>query len=61
MKIYKRPFSPTLKLSKTFKRMISSTLDRNIARHFKMMCLDAETSFINVRSFVKPERQPEGD
>jgi len=63
MKIYTKPFSPSLKLSKSFKRMISSTKNLQQRLQAKRMFLDAEQSFLS-RSFIKPEkvdRTVEGD
>lgn len=55
MKIYTKPFSPTLKLSKTFKRMLGSMPNRKLYGHVKGMFLDAEQSHLN-KTYIKPER-----
>ena len=55
MKVYTKPFSASLKLSKSFKRMISSTVDITKRLQAKRMFLDAEQSFIN-RTPYKVER-----
>jgi hypothetical protein len=55
MKIYTKPFSPSLKLGKTFKRMVASTIDMKTRLQAKRMFLDAEQSFLN-RTYYKPER-----
>lgn len=55
MKIYTKPFSPSLKLGKTFKRMLTSTLNKRTREQAKRMFLDAEQSFLS-RTPYKPER-----
>lgn len=55
MKIYTKPFSPSLKLSKTFKRMITTTRSLTQRLQAKRMFLDAEESFLK-RAYIKPER-----
>lgn len=55
MKIYTAPFSPSLKMCKTFKRMLSSTLNKKSREHLKKMFLDAEETQLR-KAYIKPER-----
>ena len=56
-------YTSSLKLSKPFKRMISSTLNKEKRLKTKTMFLNATQSALN-RSYIRPEkieRQIEGD
>jgi hypothetical protein len=55
MKTNTRPFSPSLKLGKNFKRIISSVINKDKRGNIKRIFLDAEQSFLN-RTYYKPER-----
>lgn len=55
MKSYTKPFSPALKLSKSFKRMLATMPNRKLYGHVKGMFLDAEQSLLN-KTYIKPER-----
>lgn len=55
MKTYTRPFSPSLKLGKNFKRMLDTVINKESRGKIKRIFLDAEQSFLS-RTYIKPER-----